>query len=403
MNRAARKLSTLALAAAAAVTFAACNGAKSSGASGDVAAVVNGKNITLGEVERVIREQTGGQQSQLSPLELGAARLQVLDSLIRDEVLFQRAEKENTLPNEDEITKVVNDQKQAAGSQERFQNALKEAGQTEESLRELVRKRLAMQKLLDKIGNKADAPSDREIEDFYNNNRQRYVNARGVELSVIYIDPQPNPGAANDAQTDEAAQSKINFVQQRLKSGGDFATVARESSEDGQTALRGGDIGFFGEEDLKRAGFPAELVSRFFGPMQPGDITEPVRGPDGRWSIWKLTSKRLQAENLTLDNPQVRQDAANLIVSQRRQILNAALLEVAMREAKIENKLAESMLSSAASLSSLRPAGAASPGASPAASPAATTGASPASTTAASPASANSPASNANSANANSK
>ena len=402
MNRAARKLSPIVLAAAAAFAFAACNGAKGGGAAGDVAAVVNGKNITLGEVERVIREQTGGQQSQLSPLELGAARLQVLDSLIRDEVLFQRAEREKTLPNEDEITKVVNDQKQAAGSQERFQDALKQAGQTEESLRELVRKRLAMQKLLDKIGNKADAPSDREIEDFYNNNRQRYVNARGVELSVIYVDPQPNQGAANDAQTDEAAQSKINFIQQRLRSGGDFATVARESSEDPQTALRGGDIGFFGEEDLRRAGFPGDLVTRFFGSMQPGDTTDPVRGPDGRWSIWKLTNKRLQAENLTLDNPQVRQDAANLIVSQRRQILNAALLEVAMREAKIENKLAESMLNSAASLSSLRPAGAPAPGASPGAAPAAATGASPAATTAASPAGAaaspaSSPASNANS------
>ena len=202
------------------------------------------------------------------------------------------------------------------------------------------------------------------------------------------------PGATNDAQTDEAAQSKIRFVQQRLRSGGDFATVARESSEDPQTALRGGDIGFFGEEELKRAGFPEDLVTRFFGPMQPGDVTDPVRGPDGRWSIWKLTNKRLQAENLTLDNPQVRQDAANLIVSQRRQLLNAALLEVAMREAKIENKLAESMLNSAASLSSLRPAGAATP-----AQPPATPGASPAATTAASPAAANSPASNANNAN----
>lgn len=401
MNRAARKLSTVVLAAAAALAFAACNGTKGGQEGGDVVAVVNGKNITLGEVERVIREQTGGQQAQLSPLELGAARLQVLDGMIRDEVLYQRAEKEKTLPNEDEIGKVISDQKQAAGSKEAFEKALKDAGQTEESLRELVRKRLAMQKLLDKIGNKADAPSDREIEDFYNNNRQRYVNARGVELSVIYVDPQPNQGATNDAQTDEAAQSKIRFIQQRLKSGGDFATIARESSEDPQTALRGGDIGFFAEGDLKQAGFPEELTSRFFGSMQPGDTTDPVRGPDGRWSIWKLTNKRLQAENLTLDNPQVRQDASNLIVSQRRQLLNAALLEVAMREAKIENKLAESMLNSASSLSSLRPAGAAAPAQSPAASPAATTNASPAATTAASPAATGSPASNAN--NANSK
>jgi peptidyl-prolyl cis-trans isomerase SurA len=403
VNRVAGKLSPIVLAAAAVASFAACNGAKGGNGSGDVAAVVNGKNITLGEVERVIREQTGGQQAQLSPLELGAARLQVLDSMIREEVLFQRAEAEKALPNDDEVAKVIADQRQAAGSKEAWDKAIKDAGQTEEGLRDLVRKRLAIQKLLDKVGSKADAPSDREIEDFYNNNRQRYVNARGVELAVIYVDPQPNQGATNDAQTDDAAQSKARFIHQRIKSGANFADVARESSEDPQTALRGGDIGFFAEADLKQAGFPDELIARFFGPMQIGDTTDPVRGSDGRWSIWKLTNKRLQAENLTLDNPQVRQHASNFIVEQRKQLLNAALLEVAMREAKIENKLAASMLNSASSLSSLRPAGAATPAAaaSPAASPAAPAGgASPAATTNASPGAANSPASNADNANA---
>jgi len=382
VNRAARKLFALGLASAAALSLASCNRGKGAGAGGDVAAVVNGKNITLGEVERLIKEQTGGQESQLSPLELGAARLQVLDSLVKEEVLFQRAEREKALPTEDEVGKVISDEKQRAGSQESWQKAIKDSGQTEESLREVVRKRLALQKLLDKVGSKVDAPSDKEIEDFYNNNRQRYVTARGVELSVIYVDPQPNQGVTNDAQTDDAAQSKSKFVHQRLKSGGDFATVAREASEDPQTAMRGGDIGFFGEEDLKRAGFPEELTSRFFGSMQAGDITDPVKGSDGRWSIWKLASKRLQAENLTLDQPQVRQDAANIIVNQRKQLLNAALLEVALREAKVENKLAESMLNSASSLSSLRPAGSAPPAAPPAANPAA----SPAASAAGSPA-----------------
>ncbi len=366
MNRAAKN--TLALIAVAASAFAttACPGKKTNGGGTEVAAVVNGKNIPLGEVERVIKEQTNGQQSALSPLELGAARLQVLDSLIKEEVLYQRADKEKLMPTDDEIGKVVGDQKQQAGSKETWEKALKDAGQTEDGLRELVRKRLAMQKVLDKIGSKVETPSDKEIEDFYNNNRQRYVTARGVDLAVIYVDPQPNAGLTNDAQSEADAQSKANFIAQRLKSGGNFADVAREQSEDGQTAQRGGDIGFFGEEELKRAGFPDDLISRFFGSMQTGDVTPPIKGSDGRWSIWKLSSKRLQAENLTLDNPQVRQDASNSIISQRKQIMNAALLEVALREAKIENKLAESMLASASSLSSLRPAGAATPPAPPA-------------------------------------
>jgi hypothetical protein len=124
---------------------------------------------------------------------------------------------------------------------------------------------------------------------------------------------------------------------------------------------------------LKRTGFPPELVARFFGgEMQPGDITAPFRGSDGRWSIFKLTSRRLQSENLTLDNPEVRKDAADTITNQRKQLVSAALLEVALREADIDNKLAESMLNSASSLSSQRPAGAATPvPAAPASSPSA--------------------------------
>jgi hypothetical protein len=319
--------------------------------------------------------------------------------------LFQRAEKEKLLPSDDEITQVINEQKQQSGiTSDVYQRMLKESGQTEEGLREVARKQLAIRKLLERVDGKIDAPTDKEVEDFYNANRERYVSARGVGLAAIYADPQDN-GATNDAKSDSEAQNKINIIYQRLKGGGDFATVAREQSEDPNTVSRGGEVGFFGEEELKRSGFPPELISKFFGgEMQIGDITPPTRGSDGRWSIWKLTSRRLQSENLTLDRPEVRKDAADNIIDTRKQLVNAALLEVAMREAKIENKLAESMLNSANSLSSLRPAGAAQPAA-PASSPAANSSpassASPAPGMPTPPASTGArPAANANNANA---
>jgi hypothetical protein len=381
----------------------ACKRGSAADGAKDVAATVNGKEITLGEVDRVISQQTGGQQAQLSPLELGARRIQVLDDLIKQEVLFQRADKEKLLPSDDEITQVINEQKQQNGiTSDVYQRMLKETGQTEEGLRQVARKQLAIRKLLERVDGKIDAPTDKEVEDFYNANRDRYVSARGVGLAVIYADPQDN-GATNDAKSDSEAQNKINIIYQRLKGGGDFATVAREQSEDPNTVARGGEIGFFSEDELKRSGFPPELIGKFFGnEMQIGDITPPTKGSDGRWSVWKLTSRRLQSENLTLDRAEVRKDAADNIVDTRKQLVNAALLEVALREAKIENKLAESMLNSANSLSSLRPAGAAAKPAAPASSPAANSSpassASPAAT-ASSPAASQSPRpANANSA-----
>ena len=94
------------------------------------------KNIMLAEVERALNQQAGGKQSQLSQLELAQARLQVLGSLIQREVLFQRAEREKMLPTEDQITALINQQKQQSGmTDDDFQKSLTEQNLTMETLR----------------------------------------------------------------------------------------------------------------------------------------------------------------------------------------------------------------------------------------------------------------------------
>ncbi|HZH90787.1 MAG TPA: SurA N-terminal domain-containing protein [Pyrinomonadaceae bacterium] len=397
MYRAAKQFSLFAAVVLLAVVLVACDRNKGGGGGNGtaVAASVNDKKIMLTEVDKILEQQAKSQQvqfSDMSQLELAAGRLQVLDELIRREVLFQRADKEKLLPTDDELAQAINAQKQQLGTQEEFQRALKESGQTEEAVRDIARRQLAIQKLLDRTAAKIEPPTDKEVEDFYNNNKARYVSQRGVGLAAIVVDPADN-GATNDAKNDIEAKNKIDIIYQRLKSNADFATVARAESEDPQSVQRGGDIGFFTEDQLKQSGFPQDLIGRFFGEMQVGSYTPPFQS-SGRWTIFKLTDKRLQSENLTLDNPDVRKDATDNILNQRKQILNAAMLEVAMREAKITNNLAQDMLNSSTSLSSLRPAGsrpqtAATPAAtaSPATGASASPAASPANGGAATPAS----------------
>jgi hypothetical protein len=89
--------------------------------------------------------------------------------------------------------------------------------------------------------------------------------------------------------------------------------------------------------------------------MQAGDKTEPVRFNNGKWYIFKLEEKRLQTENLTLESPGVRQQITQALIKQRSDILNAALVEVAMNEAKIVNNLASTMINNPGNLG-LRPA-----------------------------------------------
>jgi parvulin-like peptidyl-prolyl isomerase len=324
-----------------------------------VAATVNGRNIMMQEVERAINQQTGGNPSTLNQLQMAQARLQVLSNLIQREVLFQRAEREKLLPTEQQIDGAIATQKQNSGmTAEDFEKSLKAQNISAETLREEARKDLAIAALQDKYAGKIDI-NDREVEEYYANNRQQFVKARGVALAMIMVDPADNSaeGIADDAKNETDAKLKIDNIYQQLQGKADFATVARAKSEDINSLRAGGDIGFAQEQDLKNNGFPPELVASLFGSMQVGDYTQPVHFGSGKWYIFKLEEKRLANENLTLESAGVRQQITQGLTNQRKAILNAALLETAINDARIVNHLATNMLNNPGNLG-LRPAAA---------------------------------------------
>jgi parvulin-like peptidyl-prolyl isomerase len=344
------------LVATVALFGAACSQSSSTPES-TVAATVNGKKIMLAEVERIIHQQAQGKESQLSAHDLAQTRLQVLDQLIQREVMYQRAEQEKLLPSEDEITNTINKQKQDSGmTDEEFARQLKTQNMTMEALREEAKKDLSIAKLQDKYAGKITI-SDREVEDFYTANKPKFVNERGAGLAVIIVDPNDNSaqGISNDAKGEADSKAKIDSIYQQLKSGADFATVARAKSEDAQSLLKGGDIGYFSEDGMRQAGLPKEMVDLFMGSMAVGSISEP-KLINNKWYIFKLTDKRLQTENLTLESQGVRQQITVELTNQRKEILNAALLTVAMSEAKVVNNLATDILNNPGNLG-LRPAG----------------------------------------------
>lgn len=335
------------------------NGCASGGAGtkdNNVAATVNGRNILLSEVERAINQQMRGNPTPLNQLQMATARLQVLDTLIQREVMFQRAEREKLLPTDAQIDGAIASQRQQSGlTSEEFDKRLKEQNMSIESLREQARKELAIAALQDKYNGKIEI-SDREVEEYYNQNRNLFRAERGVALAMIAVDPADNSstGIKDDAKNDADAKLKIDNIYQQLQGGADFATVARAKSEDINSLQSGGDIGFATEEDLRQNNFPPELVSNLFGSMQVGDYTQPVAFRN-KWYIFKLAERRLTTENLTLESPGVRQQITQALTNQRKQLLNAALMEVAVNEARIVNNLASQMLNNPGNLG-LRPA-----------------------------------------------
>jgi hypothetical protein len=354
------KIFTIAFLAFAAFALNGCDRAASGDGAGsaETAATVNGKAIKMEEVERAIKVQAQGQEAKLSPLELAQARLQILDGLIQQEVMFQKAEKESVVPSDEDVTAELNKRKTASGlSQEEFEKRMREAGETDASLRETIKRGLAIQRLTDKITGKIEPPKDSEIDAFYNGNKAAFVKKRGAKLAAIVIDPA-NTGEGDTTKNDQEAALKGNEIINQLKQGGDFAAIAREKSED-QSRIQGGDLGYISEDELRQS-FTTQVAAALMDPKFPiGQVQIAQTG--GKFYILKLQERSDKDENLTLESPGIRQQVTDSLINARKQLLAASYQAMAMNEAKVENFLAKKVVENPNELSGARPASAETP------------------------------------------
>lgn len=324
-----------------------------------VAAKVNGKDIKFEEVEKGVKAQAQGQEANLSPLELASARLTVLQSLIQTEVMYQKAEKEATLPSDDDVNAEMNKRRTASGlSSEEFQKQMDAAGENEQSWRLNIKKELALQKLQEKITGKVDSPKDKEIEEFYNGNKDQFKNKRGAQLAAIVIDPS-NSGQGDATTNMDQANAKAKEVGQKaLTPGMDFASLAREYSEDLQTRANGGDWRYFTEDEMKQT-LGDNVAAYIMGQAQNGQVIPTAIPLEGKVVILKLQRKQDRDEDLTLESQGVRQRVTELLVNARKNLLWQSYSAIAINEAKVENFLAKRVVENPNDLSGARPAGAA--------------------------------------------
>lgn len=89
----------------------------------------------------------------------------------------------------------------------------------------------------------------------------------------------------SDLVSREQARTKIDAVRARIQAGEDFATVARETSDDQITRSQGGDMGWF---PLNAWG---QAVSNALSPLSDGQISEPFQSDVGWHLIQRLETR----------------------------------------------------------------------------------------------------------------
>ena len=310
-------------------------------APANVAATVNGRAITYSELDKQFQSQfdtpaTNDDQTLIQ-------RLEVLRTLVDNEIMLQRAEKMGLMAVDADVDAKYAELK-APYTQEEFQKQLDKRKMSAEDLKAQLRRDLSVQKLFNKEITSQINITDQDITGFYNTNKGSFNLAEPqIHMAQILVTPQPDPNVHNlkndKAQDDQQAQKKIQGLLARLKQGDDFGMLAQNYSEDPNSAQAGGDLGFIPESALERAN--ADLRKVVIS-LRPGETTAALRTPEG-YRILKLITRE-PAGQRDLSDPKVQQTIREQLINRKDQLLKAAYYEVARNGAKVENFLANRII-----------------------------------------------------------
>ena len=311
--------------------------------SSDVAASVNDRPVTYSELDRTIAAQFPNAPLKANDDQTTELRLETLRTLIDQEIMVQRAEKEGLLASDGDVDAKFNELK-APYTQEAFQKLLVQRKMSPQEFRAQIRRELSVQKLFNKEIGSHISISDAEVTGFFNANKGSYNLAENrLRLSQILVTPTPDSNVHNlkndKAQNDEQARTKIQMIELRLRQGEDFATLAQNYSEDVNSAPNGGDLGYVPESALDKAN--PELRKSILD-MIPGQVSPVLHTAEG-YRIIKMLSRE-PAGQRELSDPRVQEDIRRTLFQRKDQLLRNAFYEVARDGAKVTNYYADSVL-----------------------------------------------------------
>jgi len=232
------------LAAVLAFTVATAGSLRAQDAKDPVVAKVNGTEIHQSDL--AVAEEEAGQLPPMSPDQ----KKDYLVQFMADMILVSKAADDKKLGDSPEFKRKA----------------------------EFERKKLLMTELFDSVGK--SALSDDAMHKVYDNAIKGVKPEKEVHARHILI-----RATAGDEKASQAAKAKIEAVIARLKKGEDFATVAKEVTEDPSGKANGGDLGYFTKDQMV-----PEFADVAFK-LDKGQISGPVKTQFG-WHVIKVEDSR---------------------------------------------------------------------------------------------------------------
>ncbi len=293
---------------------------------GTVIARVNGEKILQSQLDDKIAMIKSGLSSQgyaFGDAEqdkeiMGQIEEEAKGQLINEALVMQQAKEKGVAVEEAAVREQITQMKQQFGA-DTFEQMLKQQGLTEAKLSKLIKVQLTAEALYNEVT--ADITLDEQAAKAeFDKAPEKYEQ---IKVSHILL-------AADAAQEDQtkAAEAKAKELIAKLDAGGDFAALAKENSDDTQTAAAGGVLDlYFTRADTSLV---KEFVDGSFAIAAVGQYSkEPVQTEYG-FHIIKVMEKQDTFEELkgTLQE-QILAEAKNEAFNK--------FFEEAMAEAEIEN------------------------------------------------------------------
>ena len=329
---------------AALLVIASCGSA--SKASADVVARVNGKDITTAQLEKQFQNRLNGAEQPPSAEEAQDLKLQVLNQLINDQILLEMASTAGLSATDAEVDVKFNEFKNQY-TEEKFKDLLKEQKMTIDDIRNELRKSITIDKLVNKEITSKISVTDAEIKNFYEKNKESFNLPESYHIAHILVTPVADPdlrnGKSDDAKSPDEAKQKAARLLKEVQGGRDFATVAKESSEDPSSGPNGGDLTFQALQAIENID---PRLAQAVQKMRPGETFPQVIETRFGFHILKLMEKDAGGQK-DLSDPRVQTQVRQVIFNRKDQTLKNAFSEAARNKASVVNYLAERILATA--------------------------------------------------------
>jgi len=331
----------------------------------DVWARVNGHEIKHEEVDKYFRTLVMQQGQEPSAEEAALLKLNIIDELVNNEILLERARAQGLEASDGEVEDKFTELK-SPYTEEEFQKQLRERGLTVDDQKRSLREQLSIQKLVNREVVSKITITDQDINDYYTANQSKFnVAEPQFHVAQILVTPVKDRQLRNrkndDATSDAQAQKKAEALLKAIDAGADFAQVAMDYSEDPANSATGGDLGWMPESSLRNPRQETSELSRAVLALRPGQVSPVIHTRDGSYRILKLIAREGAGQRSPAD-PQVKEAIRSTLRNSREQLLRAAYIAVAREEARVENFYARQVLESAGRV----PASSAKPPAAPA-------------------------------------